>query len=171
LYAQVLTWAEADQIEHKADAAAGFDSLIMRYAAWLVRDVPDTLDMSQADIYRAFLGGNKAQGAWDEIKIPIEWIDATGVTVTLEELRKWVRGPGTLTNHLKRLNMAELKHGRNGNTWHFDAAQVRAIAAKYMGEDVLTPVSDDNHHDAVNTITDDDDEEACNDAALEYALS
>jgi hypothetical protein len=128
--------AREDMVRQQQDTANTFDSAIMKFAAWLVRDGSDQ-DLSRKALYDEFVG----TWEWDdeehdERRTP-QWARETETTVTREQVRQWVKGQGALLSELQRLRLVpkgEPRHTEHGNVYHLDVHHIRDSAEAYLGK-------------------------------------
>ncbi len=173
LYAQVTEWAQEDMQAMQEDTVDTFHAALMLFAAHLVKssDTPDgKLSTDRASIYEWW----QMPSADSDFK-PL-WAEKMGATVTLEQVRRWVKGPRKLMEELTSLGLATgPTHTEKGNRYALDKETVLGVARAYLGNDFdknesasTSPTTATEHTDrkpalvgagAVWKPEDDDDEE------------
>lgn len=140
--AEVQQLAVESQAEDRQEAAyADGAALLFKFAAFLVDGQDDEVFISASDLYGRFTevdpSGSTAPYGWRE---PI-WAEQTHTTATVENLRKWLKGPRQLVAELKKLTLVDPEpvHMREGNVWVLRPAHVRALVEEYIAD----PFTDD----------------------------
>jgi hypothetical protein len=138
---RVKLCAFKDMQMQQQDAANDFTGMLMRFAAdFVVMRYGKPLEVTRAELWKEFSGGHKDTSGklgYSEVSPPA-WLKRTGVTVTVEQLERWIKGPKKLLEELQRLKLVgEVKAKAANNYYPIDRDNVLATAHDYLGENVF----------------------------------
>lgn len=148
LLEQVKEMAKQDEEEHQQDASESFHGALYSFAWWLVTTKDGRVPLSGDNLYGYWLSPTgHPYRTTEEIERqyeqkPTKWAKETGTTVTLSQLRQWVKGPDKLLMEMKKLDIldgrdypaGDKEHTRSGNVWHLREEHIKGVAAAYLGE-------------------------------------
>lgn len=127
-----------DMNEQRDDAAGDFSAVLFKFLYWFVHDKQgNTVETTRTALWDAFAGDFAKEDT--TYAKPPTWLKATATTVTPDELKKWVRGPGVLVRELQGLRLLpkEPKGKRDANYYVLDRTHIMGTVEEYLGDAVL----------------------------------